>query len=740
MVAHSASPDGYAPFEQPRVSVAGDGTLAAIHETSHVTIVEIPSGAAFAEIGADPEALASEAAWVGSPPRLLVLSRYAAHSTVHLLDPYGPRTIAEIRLEAPMRLVATVGNAALVIGSLGAAVLAATENHLMPYPFPTRTVPLAAGAAAGQFVVALAGTIEEWDPQSRTPRRRLRLPRSAAITAVGGSERVVWMTTQQEPARIDVIPLVNRGQRRAHDLPEPIARIVGHPRSDLVACIGADSGRLYVIDLDGRVRQRVIDPEGFDRVESVGLVIGRMIGVLAAQAERPIAIIPLNARDSDGDAASTPAGVLPRSEPVSRPGFDAGSRDEPAPVPEVAPEPPEPAPAPPPSPAASAPPVPPPTPSPLSASSASSTSSASPGRPAPPTAMTALFRQPPIAPVPPPSAPDARGPSSVGERFSAWRDLVRRNQPREPIDAPLPFARPADPSVGHPAGQPVQHPADHPVQPTVADPVQHPADQLARQPVDHLARQPVDHPAQHPVDHRHPVDHPARHDEPQAAGSPVNERAASEPPLSWRDEVVAWSRAVIAGTLHGAPSVPAIDAVLARFELAPALQPALVLLYGAHLCGERGAAPVDVSRVLDRQWGEALGRGELARRGVAVHTGSRVALAPAVLRVLDELPPVTGSLIGEPGTVTLLGPCVVVAEPDEPLAAVAERCLGRAGSAILAARGAPERAELVLEARACGAAPMLRPEPALDAAPADAAIFVIADGELADRLGLPRLA
>ncbi|HEU4734722.1 MAG TPA: hypothetical protein VFT22_42820, partial [Kofleriaceae bacterium] len=195
MVAHSASPGGYAPFEQPRVAVAGDGTLAAIHEISHVTIVEIPSGAAIAEIGADPEALASEVAWVGSPPRLVVLSRYAAHSTAHLLDPYGPRTIAEIRLEAPMRLVAAVGNAALAVGALGAAVLTATETHLMPYQFPARAVPLAAGAAAGQFVVALAGTIEEWDPQSRTPRRRLRLPRTAAITAVGGSERVVWMTT-----------------------------------------------------------------------------------------------------------------------------------------------------------------------------------------------------------------------------------------------------------------------------------------------------------------------------------------------------------------------------------------------------------------------------------------------------------------------------------------------------------------------------------------------------------------
>jgi hypothetical protein len=297
MVARSASQaGGFTPVESPRVAVAADGTLAAITESSRITILEIPGGAAFAEIGVDPEAAANEVAWVGSPPRLLVLSRYAAHSTAHLLDPYGPRTLAEIRLESPMRLYTTVGPAALVIGALGAAVLVASETHLTPYQFPTRTVPLAAGAAGSQFVVALPGSIEEWDPQSRIPKRRLRLPRAAAITAVGGSDRVVWMTTQQEPARIDVIPLVNRGQPKAHDLPEPIASITGHPRSDLVACIGAETGRLYVVDLDGRVRLRALGPEGTVRFESVGLVVGRMLGVLAAQAGHPVALVPLDGR------------------------------------------------------------------------------------------------------------------------------------------------------------------------------------------------------------------------------------------------------------------------------------------------------------------------------------------------------------------------------------------------------------------------------------------------------------
>src|SRR5882724_1199658 len=96
---------------EPRVSVAGDGTLAAVHADARITVLELPSGAAFAEINIDPDALASEVAWLGAPPRLLVLSRAAAHSIVHLIDPrgpVGPRSIAEIRLESPMRLFATV--------------------------------------------------------------------------------------------------------------------------------------------------------------------------------------------------------------------------------------------------------------------------------------------------------------------------------------------------------------------------------------------------------------------------------------------------------------------------------------------------------------------------------------------------------------------------------------------------------------------------------------------------------
>jgi hypothetical protein len=896
MVARSASRTGFTPVDPPRIAVAADGTIATIAEASRVTLLQLPSGAAFAEIGVDPEAVSSQVAWLGTPPRLLVLSRYDAYSTAHLLDPYGPRTIAEIRLEGQVRLYATVGVTALILGAHGAAVLVASETHLVAYQFPTRASPLAAGAAAAQFVVGLTGSIEEWDPQSRMPKRRLRLPRSAVITGVGGSERVVWMTTQQEPARIDVIPVVNRGQPKAHDLPEAIAATASHPRSDLVACIGAESGRLYVIDLDGRARTRMVTPDGIDHIESAALVIGRMTGVIVAQAGRPVEIVPLDGREpvressrtaiavpsddvpsgdapsrgapadtawrsasfsdasiriaddeagegagslggravgarADGDAnadggevaepalpaamISSPfapvagaaerafadeARAVPRSvrredtEPAAprslrrdeeptdgrslrreeeaadsssqrteEPGppsalrsslFDPepeadASVHEPisalspammtpshapspraatpshAPSPRAATPPPEPLPrsaTPPPEPlprAVAAPQseplpravaAPPPEPLPRAAAVAApslleplprAASAAPPPRPGTPAPRAATPLQRPLP------ASGARGSSSVSERFSAWRDLVRQDRAQgEPVgglpgDAPPAAASPAAPAVAPAAASP----ADPPAVPFAGAAAPAVAAVMARVAM------------------------------PAVAAAPAT---PADPRASWRDEVVAWYAATLSGAVDlGAPSAPQIEVLLTRFDLAPALLPALTLLYGAHLCGQRGAAPVEVARALDRQWDEALGRGELAARGVAHYAGSRVTLAPVVLRVLDELPPLTGALIGEPGAIPLLGACVVIAPGDEPIAAIAERSLPRIGGAILAASGDPDRAALLFEARAYGAAPMLRA--VLDAPPRDAAIFVIDDTELADRLGLPRL-
>ena len=632
MVAHSASAR-FAPSDRPLVAVSPDGTLAAIHERSRIVVTEVPSCAQFAELGIDADAADADLAWVGTPPRLLVLSRYAAHSTIHLVDPFGPRTIAELRLESPMRLSASVGSHALAIGAQHAAVLAATDRGITPYQFPARAIPTTAGAAGTQFVVALPGAIEEWDPASRLPKRRLKLPRPAVITALGGSDRVVWLTTQQEPARIDVIPVVNRGQPKAHDLPEPIAHVASHPRSDLVACIGANSGRIYVIDLDGRAGLRTVGPEGIDRVESVGLVLGRVAGLLAAQTRRPLAVVLLEHHDEEPVAAP----VLPRTT----------TRDSDPPPPR----------------------------------SSSLYDDDLHGEDAPNTSVQ--LASPPVEAPPPPPRPATPPPIPAALAPEPAPPVV---PPRKPNDLP----RPATPwrSKGAP---------ENPVYAQFRDRVQNPRARTVEQPF------------------------PLWTDV-----SPL-----------WRDEIAAFTRTFLVERPLIAPTWSPIEAMITRYDLTPALTPALVLLYGAHLLGINGVAPIDIARA--SAWPEALGRGELADKHVARYRDSRIYLAPAVERALDELAPSAGTMIGAPGVVSLLGPCTLVA--SGPLAIVAEACLSSIGGAILAADDDADPQALVAEARAYGAAPMLRATAAvLGAIPVDQPVILVADDEvIAAQLGVPRL-
>jgi hypothetical protein len=283
-----------------------DGGHAAIVEPGRIVVVELERATPIAEIGVATALDHTDVAWIGAPPRLLVLSRHATHSTVHLIDLDGPRARAEIQIEGTMRIGATVGAHALVIGATSTAVLTASDAHLTPYQFPGRSIPIAAGAAARLFVVAVAGAIEEWDPQQRTPRKRLRLPRPAAITQVGGTERVVWMTTQQDPARIDVIAQVNRAQPKVHELPEPIAHVSAHPMRDVLVCLGRDTGSLYVVDLEGRAPVRTLELKAIPRADAAALFAGQALGVVAARAGQPLALVML-----DGRAVAQPTSPSP---------------------------------------------------------------------------------------------------------------------------------------------------------------------------------------------------------------------------------------------------------------------------------------------------------------------------------------------------------------------------------------------------------------------------------------------
>lgn len=581
MEVQSDSPDApYIPISPLQLAVARDGSLALLQEPTRVAVVELPGCKVRAELPIDTPAEATDVAWVGAQSQLLVLARQSGHTEATLWEPPKgtffeapsgagrPKKLAETRLSGSMRFLAVVGDYALLVGSLGVVVLSTASSHLMPYQFPARHAPVAAGAAGSQFVVALSSSIEEWDPQSRMPKRRFKLPQPVAVTAVGGSERAVWAVSRQDPTRIHVFPMVNRGQPKYHELSEPIAHVAAHPRADLLVCIGANSRRIYVVDIDGKSEVRTIEPGsvgeagGNGGVEAAGLAFGRFFGVVIASANRPLKTFGLDDRHP-APASPPPTSVLIRRESESE-------------------------------------------------------------RP-----RSTLYED---------------------DELSVW------NVP--PPDGPI----------------------------------------------------------------------------------ALDGEASAKPTSSWRDELVAWSRDFHAGSQQRAcPEQPDIREMLARYGLPAELAPAISLLYAAHLCGQQGAAPADVASVLGGNWDEALGNGQLNATGIARFERSRVLLDAWVLRALDGLAPMTGTLVGEKRPVRLMGPCVTIGDGDD-LGAVAQASLATAGAAILASREGMSWADVVAEARAYGAVAMVRgaADPRILASRLPV-IIVVPNQSAADGLRLPQL-
>ena len=296
MSLRASDPSGHLAADRSTVIASPDGVYAAVIEGDRIVVVDLQRAALVAELALPTTPEHTDVAWIGQAPRLLMLARRQTYSAIHLFDLEGPTARAEIQIEGVRRIGATVGPHALILGVGGTAVLTAGESQLTPYQFPGRAVPSAVGVAARHFVVAVAGGIEEWDPQQRTPRRRLRMPSHPAIAQLGGTERLIWLTTARAPTRIEVIAQVNRGQPQTHELPEPIVQVSGHPQRDLLACLGRDTGTVYVVDLDGRATCRTVDLGGMDRADAVALFAGPTVGVVAARAGQPLGVIALESR------------------------------------------------------------------------------------------------------------------------------------------------------------------------------------------------------------------------------------------------------------------------------------------------------------------------------------------------------------------------------------------------------------------------------------------------------------
>jgi hypothetical protein len=545
-----------------RVVAAPDGSLVAVRDGDRVVVHELPDLAVVSEIGIDPEAETCEAAFVADPARLIVCATYDDHSVLHVVDPRGPQQLGELEIRAPMRLVAASGDHALLASATASVIVDCTRADLVAAPLPLRVAISAAGAhEPDKFVLSAGGIVEEWDAVTRAPLRRFRLGRPVVARHIGGDSRQVWSIPQPDGGRVEIIPLVNRGQPQRIDLPEGAARAVMVPQRDLLLVVGEQTGTLFAVDLTGRQPVAELEAAGEDVAARGGRGAAAVI-VRAGEEPRVLAL--------GGDDGALDAG-------------EEGEGDDESPT-------------------------------------------------LPPKKSVAL------------TAPPPADTTTVAERLIAWRERMRASLPRD-------------------GGRP------------------------------------------------------------EAVAIP--ERS------TWRDDVASWARTVVAGTQGDVPQIGGtpLATAIERLGLDSVVARAAILLYGAHLCGLDGVAPVDLAGALAGRWDEALGRGDLAASGAARWRRSRVRLAAEVLAMIDERPPRRGVVVGE-GPPAFDDARAVIAPPDVPLDALAVSLVARTGALLVARDDArPER--LALEAAVRALTPMLR-----DRAPAGRAVVVVAEEADARRFGL----
>lgn len=177
-------------------------------------------------------------------------------------------------------------------------------------------------------------------------------------------------------------------------------------------------------------------------------------------------------------------------------------------------------------------------------------------------------------------------------------------------------------------------------------------------------------------------------------------------PGSWRGEVGAWARTILARSHRDAPTMDCgiLDELVVRLDLGD-IHHAIMLLYGAHLIATPVAA-YDLATVTGWKWDEALGHSTLAASGVVRWRGEHVSLVKEALALLDERPPLTGSIIVAPlATETTVA---IVAPADIDAARVGAFAAPSIGALLVPnARGERKPARFLLEAQLRGLAPLV---------------------------------
>ena len=242
-----------------RLATDVDGNRIGVIEPGRVVLVGVPSLMAMSELGIAGDLTDNDVHFVSDLGRLAVMSRSAGRAVLHIVDPDGPTKVGEVQFRNSARIVAVAGSYVLTVAGNVTAVVDVTQKELAAIPLPTRGgVTQAASLGPAMVVLAIGGALEQWNLEQRTPGRRLRLDRPIDPFVLGGNSDRIWVVQRDTRHIVDIVTMASRTTKQL-ELPEPAHAIEAHPDGNLIAMIGADSRRGYVVDLVRSIPTTLLD-------------------------------------------------------------------------------------------------------------------------------------------------------------------------------------------------------------------------------------------------------------------------------------------------------------------------------------------------------------------------------------------------------------------------------------------------------------------------------------------------
>jgi hypothetical protein len=305
-----ASPAPVVVATRSRLTVSEDGRFAAWTEAERVVVLALPSLTVVAEIGIHADAVETEVTFVGSPPRMVVLSRHADVAWLHIIDPRGPAKLGDATVPITARVAAVSGDLVLLATGLTASVIDTSKRKTNPATLPLRDgISAAAGFGKGRFLILVKGVVEEWDGQVRVPARRFHFGEQITARFLGGNAQRLWFVPAVGDDRVEIRTLIGTVPPQRIALPAPLVRVIAGPHPDALIGLTA-AGQALVIDLQGRhpvapVRAEPVVDAAWETPTSLLVIDGsRMVRVpvdVAAPAPLPPPVAAIEEPDDDVD-------------------------------------------------------------------------------------------------------------------------------------------------------------------------------------------------------------------------------------------------------------------------------------------------------------------------------------------------------------------------------------------------------------------------------------------------------